>query len=374
MPTDALKIGIGALLDGIAAAPTLTSVTLDESGDTVEGFIAMPPGTLSAITHIGCRTGALTGTPPNYKVSVQGVSNGRADGTIKQGSSTECSVSFAPGVANDWDWKSVAGTGQYTPTSGEKLAIVIKYDSGTIDGSNNAAFISALNLGTNFGFPFSVSFNATGSVVTKNQNIPVVAVKLSDGRVIGFPVQAVTSQNFNSGTGTADEYGMKFTVPAGIAYQYQVRGFRFFVAQAVAGASHKCLLYDGTTAIQQCTQDSDDVSTTSARWSSYSLGKDGSNVDLTTLPTLNGGTAYRGSLQPQDTSNITVYIIDVESQSDWKGWDGETNIDLCKRLDAGAWTDEPTRRIFGRVVLETVTQQAGGGAGPLIGTGRLVRN
>lgn len=335
---------------------TFGNFTLDASTDALELIHALPPGAASySITRIGVRVGTITGTTPTYRVSLQGVgTTGNPDGTVKGGGSP-ASKTFSPSALgwsnNSWNWLTLDNA--YSGSPGERIATVIDYSSGTVDGSNNASFSS--NLSTNYvntQFPYVIQNNA-GSRSRVTAGMPVMAWGTS-GTAYGYPVASFTAQSYNSGS-TPDEYAMLFTLPAGMGDTFKVQAVRVMLGLAT-GHTMTVKLYDsdGSTVLQSVDHDTDYSAGTSARWLEIPF-------DESSLSALSFGTAYRVGFVPSSGTNQVIGFMDVSSAADWDAWPGRQAVLTSTRSDAGAWSDTATRRLFCELVLADVTEPAGGG-------------
>lgn len=370
--------GMGNNLGVLCAAPFFTNFTLNQTTDALE-FVLQTEDNVT-ITKLGIRVGTITGTTPTYRVSIQGLdASGNPDGTVKGGASP-ASATFSPsGLGwsnNTWHWVTLSNS--YASGAGEFIAIVIDYSSGTVDGSNNASFSQHISPGISYGLPYSIQ-NDAGSRTRSASSIAVAYA--SSTTAYGFPILTTVATVFNSGTGTADEYGIKFSLPAAWGDTYQILGVRF-EANPVAAGSTVIGLYGGTdataanstgattetTSFQTVTLDHDHFQAAGAR---YAIAY----FDESTLTTLYYGATYRISIQPQNTNNITIYGITVDAASDLDAYPLGQNCSGTRRLDAGNWTDLGTTRYGIELILADITEPAaGGGSGPLVGPGRLIRN
>lgn len=314
--------------------PGFLNFALNGSTDQFEfTFQAEESGPL---TRLGVRLGAKTGTTPTYKISLQGVDgSGLPDGTIKGGGSP-CSKTFNPSslgwADGSWNWLTLDNP--YTMTRGELLAGVIAYDSGTIDGSNNASFSAHNNTGPNFLFP-RVFQNDAGSR-TLTSSMPYFGYGTAT-RAFGTPIQTAGSATVNSGS-TPDEVGMLFTLPSAWSGTKQIVKVR--VGMYVnSGQSILWQLYDsdGSTVLQNVTTDTDTPRTGVYGWHEYTF-------DEETLATLKFGSSYRLTMAPQAVTSHFPSYIEVASAADFDAWEGGQNIQWTERTNGGAWTDRPTRR------------------------------
>src|ERR1044072_4831794 len=139
----------------------IASFVLDQNTDQLE-FIFQAEES-ATITRLGLRLGTDTATTPTYQISLQGVTNaGIPDGTIKGATNSakktfdSASLGWADG---SWNWLTLDET--YTVSRGEFLAIVISYNSGTIDGTHNASFTYCVDNNSIMmsGFPYVITNN-----------------------------------------------------------------------------------------------------------------------------------------------------------------------------------------------------------------------
>lgn len=328
--------------------PAFTNQTMFSSTDQVEVIFSAIDSV--AITKLGVRLAAISGTTPTYKISLQGVDgSGNPDGTIKGGGSP-ASKTFNPSslgwAASSWHWITLDNS--YTPSRGEVLAFVIAYDSGTIDVSNFATFTNTIGSGLVFnGFHYAIQ-NVSGSR-TRQNGCPVYGYA-SASRAYGRPILAINTHTFNSGSAT-DEYALAFQLPTGWGSTLQVAGARFEAALSAA-SSVIVQSYNGTSVLDTITRDSD-----LARNTGIALHE----FWFTSLATLNFGSTYRVGFQPQTATNMSVYSFDVDAASDWDAWPGGQKFWTSTRVDGGAWTDVLTRRLLAAITLADITASSGTG-------------
>lgn len=326
-----------------SATAAFTSFSLDGATDAIEFiFQAKEAATL---TRIGMRLNTITGTTPTYIASLQGVdTSGNPDGTIKGGGSS-ASKTFSPSglgwAAGEWRWLTLDNS--YACTRGESLAIVLAYSSGTVDASNFASISHSITNVINCGLPYSIE-NAAGTR-TRSTGFSIFGYG-SAGTAYGRPAETVGQQSYNANS-TPDEYMMKFTVPSGLG-SIKVRGTRFLGVLTAAG-SYTVTLYesDGTTSLAACTLDMDMVATNS---SSRKL-----EVLFTSEATLMAGSTYYLSVLPVSTQAINVHLMTVDAAADWDAWDFGQNALLSTRTNAGAITDDATRRPCWELIASDIT-------------------
>lgn len=337
---------VGELLSTATVAPQVTNFALNQSTDAIEFIFQAPPGLADyVVTRLGFRQGTIAGTAPTYRVSLQGVDSttGYPDGTIK--ASAGAYVDYTPSAPNNntWQWVTLGST--YTASPGELLAMVLKYQSGTIDGSNNVTFTYSNNLG-GFAFPYGINTDAG----TRSKNIAHPTFGWGTASLAhGFPASAWTTVSFNSGS-SPSEYALRFKLPVPGA-QYTVRGVRVMATPA-AGHTLRVTLYSGTSVLQQVDVDGDNTSSAAAsRYLDVFF-------DETTLTTLTGDTEYRIGFAPQDSTNWTLPYMDVAAAADLDAWPLGRDWYTSTRA-GGAWSDTTTRRLLACPVVDTLNPAAG---------------
>jgi hypothetical protein len=362
---DALGLRFGAPLDlanTLGSQPTFGVQNLSHAGHNVYGiawiFRAKEAAT---ITHLGFAYAQRIGTPPTYRISLQGVDEtvtpSKPSGTILGGGSP-ASATFTPPADATWNdtfqWISLSNS--IALTRGQLCAVVIDHSSGTIDGSNFSQFYSRhVNADTTV-FPYTAVASAAGPATwAADVGVPLFGYK-SSSKSYGLPAKSHTATSFSSNS-TPDEYALAFTIPSSWCSTFTVMGVRAALVGPNSGKSTKAILYTGTTVLQEVTWDSD---------SSRANGNSGSIVELfftdTTLSTLTAGSLYRLSFQPQDTSNsVAVPTVDFTSAQDAAAPLGGANCYLSTRTDAGAWSDDTTKRPMIEVILGDMTGGGGGG-------------
>lgn len=362
---DALNLRLGApYLLGTATSTAFLSFTLDHANDVWAQIISVPAGI--TITSVGFRYTLRTGTPPTYKLSLQSVTSGAPSGTIL-GGGTPAEATFTPPADASWDgtWQWITLDNSYT-TVGGIIAIVIQYDSGTIDGSNNSQFTNRLTAADASRY-LGYVYTDNNGVVAKTLARQVYGYR-DASTTYGFPVVSMTSTSYSVDS-TPDEYALRFTIPTTFCATYTVRGLQ---AQLAAMASSKTLviqLYDtdGSTVLQSVTWDSDDnrvQSDTSVQCVEIYF-------DESSLSTLTAGSVYRIGFAPQETSaNARLLTLDVPANSDLSAFPLGSHWYLNTRSDSGAWTDDNTvdyKRPAMELILKDWTVSAGGGSFTFVG-------
>jgi hypothetical protein len=357
---DAAFLRLGAPFYIVAGGASFSNFALDQTTDQAEWIFQARDAI--TITRLGFRYGARTGTPPTYRISLQGVgSTGNPDGTIK-GAGSPASKTFTPPADTSWNglWKWQTLDNAYTCSRGEFLAAVVDYSAGTVDGSNNSTFTSVVGYETGqiAGFPYAIQNNA--GTRARQGNMSVYGYG-SAGTAYGNPMQAVNQLSHTLST-TPDEYALAFNLAAGYGSTYKVAGVRANL-QMPAGGSLKAQLYSGTTILQTMTFDTDDLAITSQRpgelW-----------FQDAALTALSFGTTYRIGFQPQDAAgNYFFQSVGLAAAADAAAYPGGTQLWSSSRTDAGAWTDDLTARPLVELILADMTAGGGGAALSRVFTG-----
>jgi hypothetical protein len=344
-------IGLPCELTNVA--PSLNNFALDESTDEVAALFQVPWGSAPTITRLGVRQATATGTPPTYKISLQGIaSGGDRDGTIKGGGSP-ASKTFTPVAGGDGTFQWFTLDNAYVASPGELLALVVKYSSGTVSGAHNCSFTySASGVGT-YGLPRS-RIAISGSFSGANSTIPIFGWGTA-GLAYGFPLQNVGTVAINSGSATK-ELGFKFKLPAATVTSFGVGGVG--IKATGAAATLRITLYgsDGTTVLHQHDIDMDVITATNG-------GASFPGFDDTTLSALLPNTTYSIGFAPQDANDVTFYYLDFAAAADLDARPGgqEWNYVTRGTAGSGAWTDTLTRRLVAGVLLGDLTTAAAGG-------------
>lgn len=217
---------------GICPADTsLTSGTLSDA--TYRMAWVFRATQAMTITRVAIYVASISGTPPTYKIGLQGVdANGEPDGTYLGGGSP-ASVSSSSWTGAVSNWKTLDNS--YVCTRGQLLALVIEYDSGTVDGGNFIEVGHSLgSTGNITGFPVaSVDTGGGWGKVTGSQ--PVYGYG-SSGRKYGQMIIGCNTE------GTADAVGervaCKFTLDGDLGSTFTVGGFRALPTIAAAAAAY----------------------------------------------------------------------------------------------------------------------------------------
>jgi hypothetical protein len=377
---DALQILFGAPADVEVSTQIYSSAqnfSVDGSADRV-GMIFQAE-TADQITAVGFRHASLTGTPPTYKVSIQGVAaaNRFPDGTIK-GGGTPASATFTPTAgggygSGTWHWISLDNA--YTPSRGELLAIVIEYNSGTINGSNFSAFSYGAGATSGRHMPYAVTDSGAGWASSAGSQILIGGIKGAAVIPVAGMLPLETLGAVSSLAGTT-EAGFAFTVPSGWADTFQVLGARMKMRGLSTGQSWVMTLYSSPTSspsvLQQITFDSDNANA----WAN-TVGRFDAVFDEASLSSLTAGTEYGiGFVGINTTVDLGIYTLEVDAGGDFVGWPFGQNVTYIERTLSTGFTGpgtEPnestnfskttTKRVLGELILADITEPSGGGSG-----------
>jgi hypothetical protein len=305
-----------------------------------------------AITHLGHYVAFVTGTPPTYRISLQGVdSSGNPDGTVLGGGSP-ASVTFSGVSAGAWYWHALANA--YVPTKGQILASVIDYSSGTINTSNRFSCTTHAG-GTDFygfsarwSFPYALQHNGTSWA--KQTSHPIFGVRTAVSRY-GIPLTSVAQTA--SITTSGHRAVMKFRVPSGGAIStYTIAQMRVFFDWPNSGSDIKFGIWNAAgTALQSETRP---VSLAA------STGVGAHDCVFATPATLSAGTWYYAGVEAAGTAMALYYQTVAESadkmaynnfEAGGATWNGTT------------WTDQDTWLPAVELTLGEITPVGGGGSG-----------
>lgn len=182
----------------LATVTTVNAQVLDASNDGIAFILRAPKaGTINAI---GCNVTARVGTTPIYRFSLQTpIATRTPNGTILEAGAAF--VDSAPS-ATGWRWETL-GTGAVV-TARQLIAARIAYqaDSGgfPIGASHNmsvAANHGASSHSVQHGF---ISLQTAGTWAGNLAQQPAMAVRYSDGQVVGLPYTSLAAYVWNSGT------------------------------------------------------------------------------------------------------------------------------------------------------------------------------
>lgn len=322
-------------------------------------FIFQAPNVATILTKAVIRWGAKTGTPPVYRLSLQGVgTDGNPDGTIKHddGGTNDVTVDL-PTASRAGLVAEYTFANHYHAAAGEMLALVIDTVN-TPDGSNFWSFTRGWS---NTGVHLPHASQYTGSWA-KQIEIPCFAVGDGTSWWGGSPASVVNEVAFGSSPVCA---GNKFTLPAGMGDTVSCPGFWFYLKHA-GGKSIRVSLYDDAdNVLAQLDFDSDvGGGTTTAyprlyRWDDASVS-------------LSCGSTYRLVATEYAASTASAHKWTFLAAAHKDAWMPFGQIPIYTYGSAGSWTDDALSFFNIGPIISDITEPAGGGGGPVIGS-RIVR-
>lgn len=319
--------------DPESGSATFNSSTLDASGKKL-AWVVQHRREGATITHVWLRYGTRTGTPPAYKIGLQGLDgSGQPDGTYLGGGSP-ASATFTPPADTTWNstgqW--IALDNSYAVTRGQYFAIVIEYSSGTVSSSHCSSFtqyVSGWGATLN-NFPYSISHNGTSW--SKLVQRHVFGWKSSTD-VYGLPV---VSGTFAQATSSNSRQALKFTVPASRGSVFSVAGARLCMDNP-GSADWKLGLWNAAgTALMEITTDSDFSRSAGGSNRIFEMAFDDAPVNITP-----GGVYYLGL--GRTTQDLYLRVATVSASNDLKAFDGGTSCHLST-WNGSSWTDDQTIR------------------------------
>lgn len=273
----------------------------------------------------------------------------------------------------------VAGTQAVDPGSNADFTVTMGTDAAATEGDFVAATVEFNSTAGNLNIAGSGSgtgvrncyavHEAPALTLTKQTSTPVFAIGYDDGTyepIIGaYPfTSGLTTTGFNSGTATADEYALKFTVP----FKCRLKGMLVMLACA-AGANFEYINYSGTSPVTGMTgtRDGDHVNNTGMGIIALLWG---------TPEDLAANAVRYLSIRPTTANNVTIARGTVASTAVMGAVPGGGNWFTATRLDnTGAWDETRTTEYpFILPIYDQLPDDAGGASGGgirLAGSGGL---
>lgn len=317
--------GAGLWVPAPFSGYTVAATTYVLDADTEKAVLVCRAPKAGILDRFDFNLGAVTNSPENgLRASFQGVNvaDGQNDGTIL-GATNSAAVTYAHSVTTGWKNTNFAET--VTVTRGQLIACVVDW-AGAFTAGDSVA-LSHVVAGIVSGLPYGLSV-----VGTKNPtNLPIIALHYTDGYAFlspGLPgIDTATSITYNSGTGTADEWGMAFQVP----FPCTLNQVMVTIAVA-AGADFEVVVYGPTNTILATMVHDGDVT-------GGTLG-----APYHALPdaavTLAANTTYRVTVRPTTANNIGMFYNTFQSADLMHTVEGGDDFYMTSRLNqAGAWTD-----------------------------------
>lgn len=320
-----------------------------------------------AITHIGFRYGARTGTPPTYIIGLESpqTSDGKPNGTYLGGGSP-ASATFTPPADTTWDgkWQWIALANSYTPTRGQFLMPTIRYSSGTINAINYSTFTThatgVLGAGVQ---SYPVAWRNTSGTWAGQSSPAFIGLRTSSTRY-GCLVESYYNTRTASTVGR--RVALEFSIPSSVCSSFTIRGLRF--NGSISSASGKAPvvgLWSASGVLQNVTLDADydQFPTSTSSLHEY-------HFDESSLANLLPDTTYYLGLEVADSTSGGVLVngVGVGSADDLLCYPGGTEWRLAT-YDGSAWTSNTVTRPNVEIVLGALTGSAAGGAASLINGG-----
>lgn len=352
---DSLRLRLGNF-QGPLAPGGPTSVNINGSGIGLAWIIE--PRTTDAITKLRFRFGSRSGTPPTYSICIEGVdASGNPDGVDKGGGSPTATT-FTPPASTAWDGltQEITLTNPYAPASpSERLAITIRYSSGTIDGSNNGsftAFFSNVVAGTR-GFPYHSTLS--GGTWTKQTVIGIPNVAwVTATRTRGMVVQSA----FSTTTSTIGNRIAAFvTLPSGWAQTTTVTGIH---ALFQVPATCTIGIWDASNTLVASRTITSAVTTGLGTFRAMLYELDAPVV-------LANGAKYYIGIEAGATATTGMLGIAFAASSDMHGLPNGDNVGMAT-YNGTTWTDVATAYALFELVTSDITQPTASGGAIVIGS------
>lgn len=302
-------------------------------------------------TAVLLRLAAKTGTTPTYQVAIQGLNaSGNPDGSnlCTPATFNPSSLSWAD---NSTRWITVSGASALSP--GTPYCLVVTHSSGTVDGSNNAAF-SLVNSSVrpdNFTNPYYLTDANTGSW-TSQGNISAPFAGVRDGSSTHGLMLASAIVNGSVGS-AGNRMAQKFTFPAGVGQSFQVTGLTVQSMTLPAGGSVILGIWDAAgSAVASVTIDSDH--------SGHTVANRAVAASFPTAGTLYPGTTYYAGVERVGATEPAPRYFDHADARDLEAYPWGGNSCLSS-WNGSAWSDTTTGLMPVALRLSDWTVAAGGG-------------
>lgn len=318
------------------AGMTSTNVTIDAANEKGAycGFVDTPAGAVKSIRNVGLRTGstitksggsALTVSlqDPSTSAGVPIQPDGTQDQTVAVSNASIPAVSTVYVTGNLSADRSVA--------HGDPLCVVTEFD-GVGWQASDVITLSSFGYDGNNPTGLATTSLYTGTWAASNRQ-PFVFFVFSDGTygslMASLSAVGGTSAVYNSGTAGGDEYALEFVAPSnGYIDAVQVNG-------NFTSSDFEIVMYSGTTALATKSIDANWIGSVNSRQPAYIA------YPVTTVA---AGSTYFVSVKPTTATNLTLIGFAVAAAAQWDAMPSGQTWHRAKRVDAGAWTSEPTER------------------------------
>ena len=235
----------------IVALSTLTTFALDLTHETTGDGIAtvFVPLANKTISEVYAHVTATTGTGPTYRIKIETMSASRTPSNTPATASAWVDIT-ASGAGAQWLGGALVAN-HSTGSTPAPLAITVRYQSGTCDGSNFSTFARGYTIQSTMYSPYALTMTAGTWGGAIANVVSTLVVVYSDGTIqplcaYGTGTTLVTNNStWNTGGGTPLYRGNAWTPPVAC----QVCGV-WFVARLPDTWDFRVRVYDGSTLIQ----------------------------------------------------------------------------------------------------------------------------
>ena len=322
----------------LQGTPTKGTFTFDAAAKRFAFLFRAPKS--GSLTRAGFVVGSVTGTSPELKVEIQGVSSKAPDG-VANGSA----LVTPSGAALE---RPVL-TSPPTVTAGDLLAMVLSVNSGTADGSNSCTIVSGISQ-FDLEWPLPMQDTGGGTFSDVGSLLPGYFVEIA-GESFGYPASGVSSSVSLSGAG--NRVAQKISLPAEIA---TVEFNQFYMASRLGDIeTAKIGLWNASSkelAVRPRDQDGN------ATWEAREFSLPGNPGVVST-----GTPSYLGFEVVSDT--FTYDVIDFPDAIARAAWPGGEHMHLAT-YDGSTWADDTDRMFLMTAFLTAVTTPGGGGGGSTV--------
>lgn len=339
---------------GVVSPSTASNTSLNATNLAI-AWVVQAEST-EAITHVWFRGGSRTGTPPTYSIRIELLdSSGNPDNSDAGGGSPTAKTFTPP---SDTSWNGVGQwielTNSWTPTLGQRFAIVIRYSSGTCDASNFFAFTNQIGQINNNSrnFPFLATYN--GSAWAKSLGSWLAAWKGASG-VYGYPTTGSVSSTGSATSGRRIAAGI--TIPAAQGSTFTCLAFEASMDIGNSGGSIVFGIWDSTgTALTSITVDTDEFVTVQGR----SL-----RIVFSSQPSLTHGVEYFYGMEATGGGAPSFNVIQLGSAADRAAFPNGLNMCMAT-WDGSLWTKDTTVYPLVEITAADLTLPSSSSGGALI--------
>lgn len=341
------------LIGRISGTVYNSSFTMDEANDHCGAIVRIPKtGTL---LKIGFMTSTVT-VSDTLRLALEGIdgATGRPDGTVTPtgASGTQASLS-----ASTCYWVALNGGAGVSVTKGNQTAITCRYNSYVAGNLSISHTFNGFSVTATF--PYTYTYNNTGTVWAFQATSPNFAFEYSDGSIVPIynclPACNYSNVDFNN-TSNPDRRGLRFSQP----FAFAADGIGVSLD---SDNGSRILLYDsdGTTLLEDVTIDGE-IRGSAANGIQY--------IPFSQTRIFTKDTFYRVIVLPNSATNNRITLLTVTNDSAnaaMAGIDGGVNFHYttCNGAPSaeGSWTQTLTSRPMIFLVGNQLDDGAGGGGG-----------